>query len=210
MDRFLDRHDAGMRLAESLPPAKAQPLVLGLARGGLAVAQPVAEALGAPLDVFVARKLGAPRQEELAIGAIAPGGVTAINEALVRTLGITADQIKALVERERGELERRVKAYRGGSLPLDAAGREVILVDDGLATGYTAVAALRSLRSMSPERLIFAAPVCSETGARLVEQEADLVHCLIRSEDMGAVGAYYHDFRQLDDRDVERILAAKS
>lgn len=209
MDRFLDRHDAGMRLAESLPPAKSRPLVLGLARGGLAVAQPVAEALGAPLDVFVARKLGAPRQEELGIGAIAPGGVTAMNEELVRTLGITHEQLDRLIDRERRELGRRVEEYRADLPPLDVAGREVILVDDGLATGFTAVAALRSLRSMNPERLVFAAPVCSETGARLVEQEADFVHCLIRSEDMGAVGAYYHDFSQLDDRDVERILAAR-
>lgn len=157
--------------------------------------------------MFVARKLGAPNQPELGIGAIASGGVRAINENLKLRLDLTTEEVDAIAAIESVELERRVREYRGHSPEIDLGGKEVILVDDGLATGYTALAALRSLRQMNPQRLTVVAPVCSVPGANLIESEADEVHFLLRDERMESVASYYSRFDQLDDDDVHRILA---
>ena len=205
--RFRDRADAGRQLARRLRAAGlADPLVLGLPRGGVPVAYEVAVALGAPLDVFVARKVGAPGHEEYGVGAVAEGGAVVANRGALRALGISDERFAALAERERTELDRRVAAYRGGRPAPDPAGRDVVLVDDGLATGVTAEAALTALRAGGPRRLLLAAPVCApETAARLTGL-ADEVVCVAAPEEFVAVGQWYTDFAQTGDDEVIELL----
>ena len=204
---YRNRNDAGIRLADELcKKFKNNVLVLGLPRGGVPVAFPVAVALRAPLDVLVARKLGAPGQPELGIGAIAPGGVRVINQSLVHSLGITAGEIEVLVRNETAELNRRLIKYRGNRPFPEISGRTVILVDDGLATGFTAKAAIRSVRMQNPGRLIFAAPVCALDSAKKLESEVDELICLETPVDFGAVGYWYDDFSQTTDEEVLALL----
>ena len=205
--RFRDRVDAGRRLADKLRTQPLdEPVVFGLARGGVPVAYEVAEGLDAPLDVFVARKVGAPDQPELGIGAIAEGGGRVANSRALRAVGVSADEFEELVEREQVELDRRVHRYRGDRCLPDAHDRDVVLVDDGLATGVTAEAALRSLRMQMPHRLLMAVPTCApETGERL-RTVADDVFCLISPADFYAVGVWYEDFSQTTDDEVMNLL----
>lgn len=205
---FRDRQDAGDRLAERLNREHfTDPLVLALPRGGVPVGDVVASALGAPLQAFVARKLGAPGHPEFGIGAIAEGSDEVIVSDSAARLGLSAEEMANLAEEERPELERRVRLYRGGR-PLPAvAGRDVVLVDDGLATGVTAEAALRSLRRRSPRRLVLAAPVCAPSTARRLGELADDLVCLHMPEDFRAVGSWYQDFAQTTDDEVLDILS---
>lgn len=203
---FQDRRDAGRQLAPLLARYRDQdPVVLALPRGGVPVALPVAQALEAPLDVLVARKLGAPGHEELGIGAIA-AGATVLDHDAIRYLRVPEAYLARTIEREGLELTRREALYREGRPPVPVSGRTVIVVDDGLATGVTARAAVASLKSRQPARIIFAAPVCAhETAARL-RREADDVVCVSCPEDFQAVGLWYRDFRPTEDAEVLECL----
>jgi putative phosphoribosyl transferase len=203
---FEDRHDAGRQLAGLLGHYRQeQPIVLGLPRGGVIVAYEVARALNAPLDVLVVRKLGVPGAEELAMGAIAAGS-TLLNTDLVRRLGLSPSTVNAVVRRETEELQRREAMYRGARPPVDVRGRAVLVVDDGLATGATAQAAVRALRARAPRRIVFAAPVCSQDGAEALRAFADAVECLECPADMSAVGFSYRHFGATTDAEVIRCL----
>ena len=205
---FLDRADAGRKLAGALERFRSRnPVVLALPRGGVPVGLEVARALGAPLDVIDARKLGAPGHEELAVGAIAPGAVY-VDRLLVRRLGVSAAYLEQITTAEGRELERRERLYRSGRAPLDVEGRVVILVDDGLATGATARAAVASLRQRRPAQVILAVPVgAPETVARLREVADDVV-CLETPPDFRAVSLAYRDFSPTSDAEVVSCLAA--
>ncbi len=204
--RFHNREEAGDALAEILERfRKTSPYILGLPRGGVPVAARVAVHLGAPLDVWVARKLGAPLQPEFGFGAIAPDAEY-IDEHTVRMLGLSKADLQAVVERERQELHRRVALYRGGRPEPRLAGRTVILVDDGLATGVTARAALLSVRKQKPRAVVFAAPVCAVDSARALRNYADEVVCGYQPDVFRAVGLWYEYFGQTTDDEVLAIL----
>ena len=206
---FRDRFDAGRRLAPQLSGYAGRPdvLVLGLPRGGVPVAYEVAKALGAPLDVFLVRKLGVPGYEELAMGAVATGGVRVLNEPVARGLGIGADVIDTAAAREEQELARRELLYRGDAPPLEIQGHVVILVDDGLATGSTMHAAIRALRAMGPTGIVVAAPVGAPEACAQLRDEAEEVICAIAPPAFRAVGRWYEDFSQTTDEDVRQLLA---
>jgi predicted phosphoribosyltransferase len=207
--RLRDRRDAGRRLAERLKDyaGRDDVVVLGLPRGGVPVAFEVAEAIGAPLDVFVVRKLGVPGQEELAIGAIASGGTRVLNAKLAERIGLPAEWIEAIDAKERRELERRERAYRGDRPPPDVSGRTVILVDDGLATGSTMLAAVSALRAAAPERVVVAVPVADPRVCEVIGREADEAVCLLTPTPMHSVGEWYEDFSQTSDEEVRELLA---
>jgi len=204
---FQDRNDAGRRLAAQLTRYRDENLVvLALPRGGVVVGFEIARALHAPLDVLVARKLGAPGHEEFGIGAIAPGGVRVLDREAMHWLGISDTQLDAITARETVELERRRRLYRGDRPPLDLRAKTVILVDDGLATGVTARAAVESIRQQQPQFLVLAVPVCaSETAAALRSQVDDLV-CAAIPPNFRAVGLWYEDFAQVSDEEVIDLL----
>jgi predicted phosphoribosyltransferase len=210
VNAFDDRSQAGRLLAERLAAYADRPdvVVLGLPRGGVVVAYEVAAGLRAPLDVFLVRKLGVPGQEELAMGAIAAGGVRVLNQEVVEALGIPDALIDAVARQEQHELDRRAAAYRDGRPPIELAGRVVILVDDGLATGSTMHAAVRAARRHGPARLVVAVPVGAAATCREFAAEADEVECLRTPEPFHAVGLWYRDFRQTTDDEVRRLLAA--
>ncbi|HWH31013.1 MAG TPA: phosphoribosyltransferase family protein [Mycobacteriales bacterium] len=207
--RFADRTDAGRALGAAVRErlAAADAVVLGLPRGGVPVAAEVAAALQAPLDVFVVRKLGTPGHRELAMGAIASGGVRVMNDAVVRRLGVPPDAVERVAAEEQAELERREREYRGDRQPADVGGRTAVLVDDGLATGATVLAAVEAVRALGPERVVVAAPVGAPEACRRVAERADDVVCLLAPDGFGAVGAFYVDFAQTSDDEVRRLLA---
>jgi putative phosphoribosyl transferase len=205
---FKNRTEAGRKLAEKLARYAdgKNLLILALPRGGVPVAFEVAKALRAPLDVFVVRKLGVPGQEELAMGAIASGGVRVFNEEIIRNLGIFEDVIARVAANEQRELERREFAYRGGRASPVIAGQTVILVDDGLATGATMRAAVNAVKVQRPERLIVAVPTGTPDTCRLIGKMVDEIVCLITPMPFGGVGAWFHDFSQTSDREVQQLL----
>lgn len=209
---FLDRRDAGRRLAEKIAGYSHRPdvLVLALPRGGVPVAYEVARALNAPLDVFVVRKLGVPGYEELAMGAVATGGVRVLNNDIVEALGIPAPMIDAVAARERQELARRERLYRGGRPPPDVRGRTVILVDDGLATGATMHAAIEALRQQGPASIVVAVPTASPDTCEEMKKKADVVICAITPEPFHAVGRWYQEFSQTTDEEVRELLALQT
>lgn len=205
---YADRRAAGRTLAEELRQfAGTDVLVLALPRGGVPVAYEVARALRAPLDVFVVRKLGVPGHEEMAMGAIASGGVRVLEDDVVRMLEIPASAIEAAAAREQREIERRERAYRGGRPAPDVRDRTVVLVDDGLATGATMRAAVRALRRAAPRRIVAAVPVGSREACWLMRVEADVVVCAAEPEPFDAVGVWYDDFRATSDDEVRALLA---
>lgn len=209
--QFRDRGQAGRELGEHLHVLQEKgilpdPVVLALPRGGVAVAREVARALEAPLDVLVVRKIGAPFQEEFGIGAIAGDDPPLFDKRSLDRLGLSESDLADVVERERNELRRREERYRQGRPAPQLRGRTVILVDDGLATGSTARAALRAVRRQAPERVILAVPVASPRGADSMREEADDVVCLYRPSSFMAVGEWYEDFAQLTDDDVLEAL----
>ena len=210
MFRFKDRVQAGRQLAEKLLThgGEAGAIVLGLPRGGVVVAAEVAAKLGLPLDVFLVRKLGVPGYEELAMGAIASGGIRVLNEAVIRQTGVSAAAIEAATDREQQELVRRETAYRGNRPRLDVRGRTVIIVDDGLATGATMRAAVTALRRRGPGRIIVAVPVASREACDEFRVAVDEVVCAMTPAPFQAVGAWYEVFEQTTDGEVQRLLKA--
>ena len=206
--RFRDREHAGGLLAERLEQHGGKPdlLVLGLPRGGVPVAFEVARVLAAPLEVFVVRKLGVPGHEELAMGALASGGVRVLNEGIVAELGIDEAMIARAVAAENAELERRERAYRGERGPLEVNGCTVIVVDDGLATGSTMRAAALALRAQEPRELVVAVPVAAEQTCDEFRGEVDEVVCAFTPEPFQAVGLWYDDFSPTSDAEVRELL----
>lgn len=205
--RFRDRAEAGRRLAEIIVGlGLSDPVVLGLPRGGVPVAAEVVARVGGTLDVFVARKVGAPGHEELGIGAIAEGSDEVVLSAAAAATGIDRERIEALADRTGEELARRVRAYRGERRLPDIAGRDVVVVDDGLATGVTAEAALRALSSRGPRRLILAVPVAAQEALDRLGEIADHVVCVAAPAEFYAVGQWYDDFPQLTDEEVIELL----
>jgi predicted phosphoribosyltransferase len=207
-DRFRDRFEAGRRLATALEHYAGRPnlLVLALPRGGVPVGYEVASALPAPLDVMLVRKLGVPGHEELAMGAIASGGVRVISDDVVAALGIPDRAIATIAAHEEHELERRNQLYRGDRPPPDVRGKTVILVDDGLATGSTMRAAVAALKAQGPERLVVAVPVAAPETCEALSREVDEVVCARAPERFFAVGNWYVDFSQTSDAEVRGLL----
>ena len=205
---FVNRIDAGRKLAAQLKgyADRSDVVVFGLPRGGVPVAHEVAVALHLPLDVFVVRKLGVPGHEELAMGAIATGGVQVLNDDVVRMLNIPASVIDAVAERERNELQRRERIYRGDRPPTSVKGRTVILIDDGLATGSTMRAALAALRRQSPAKVVVAVPIGAAETCAAFQSEADETICAETPEPFYAVGVWYRDFSETTDEEVHDLL----
>lgn len=205
---FRDRVQAGQLLAAKLREESglAQPLVLALPRGGVPVAFEIAHDLQGDLDIFLVRKIGVPGQEELAVGAIASGGVRVINEALAEHLKISATTIDMLTVREQREIEHRERLYREGRASLPITNRNIILVDDGLATGATMLAAVRAVKQQNPKRIVVAVPVASTAACREFRRHVEEVVCLQTPEPFYAVGAWYQDFSQTTDEEVRELL----
>jgi putative phosphoribosyl transferase len=205
--RFADRQDAGRQLAERLLPLAAErPVVIALPRGGVPVAREVAMALDAPLDFLAVRKLGAPHNPEYGIGAVAEDGTRVVDPEAIAVLGIRNGTLDAIAARETVELRRRVSLYRGDRPALEVSGRTVIVVDDGVATGVTNLAALCALRQRGPRRLILAVPVCPPETARRLRENADEVICLQAPPRFLGVGQWYEDFSQVSDEEVLAVL----
>ena len=206
--RFRDRAHAGQLLAAELEEYSGRDdvSVLALPRGGFPVALEVARGLGAPLDVFPVRKLGVPGHEELAVGAIGPGGVRVTNPLVVAEARVGRDEIDAIAEVEARELERQERLYRGGRPPLELAGRTAILVDDGLATGASMRAAALAASARSPREVVVAVPVAAESTARELSREVDRIVCVLTPPRFLAVGAWYEDFGPVSDDEVRRVL----
>ena len=210
MVRFADRRDGGQQLAKALAHLRlVEPVVLALPRGGVPVGLEVAHALRAPLDVFVVRKIGAPGHKEYAIGAIAEGGTPIFDAAAVHALELARDQLEGLARVERAELDRRVRRYRGARPLPPLAGRDVVLVDDGLATGLTAEAAVRAVKEHEPRRVIVAVPACAPESRARLEQIADEVVCVIAPPEFHAVGQWYDHFDQTSDAEVAAALTER-
>lgn len=209
--RYRDRREGGRILAEHLRAYTGlkDGLVLALPRGGVPVGYEVARALRLPLDVFVVRKLGAPGQEELAIGAVASGGIRVLNEGIVTRLGLNEQDIEPIAERELEEVARREQLYRGAKGPLDVDRKTVILVDDGIATGASMNVAVQALRAGSPAKIIVAVPVAAVENCELLRCQADDVICPETPVNFSAVGQWYEDFRQTTDEEVAEMLGTR-
>jgi putative phosphoribosyl transferase len=206
--RFRDRVEAGRLLARRLSEYanRDDVIVLALPRGGVPVAYEVAKALDAPLDVFLVRKVGVPGYEELAMGAVATGGVLVLDERLIQRLGIGRDRLEQAVRAELRELERREEAYRGGRSPLHLEGKTVILVDDGLATGASMRAATEAVRRHNPARVVVAVPVAAEETCDQFREFVDEIVCEVTPRPFHAVGLWYEDFSQTSDEEVRELL----
>jgi len=204
---FADRQTAGRELARALlHHAGTNAIVLGLPRGGVPVADEVARVLGGTLDVWVVRKLGAPGEPELGMGAIAEGPAVVIDRELVRALGVSRAELFEVAHRELDEIQRRIERFRGGRNPPELSGRTVILVDDGIATGGSTRAAIRAIKKRHPARLVLAVPVASPGIVKSLGREVDEIVCLYQPEPLYAIGLWYEDFRQVPDEEVARIL----
>jgi predicted phosphoribosyltransferase len=206
--QFRDRRSAGERLAQLLAKYTGEDtLVFGLPRGGVVVADEIAKALNAPLDVWLVRKIGMPIQPELGMGALAEGAALVLDARIVRWSGATPADVQSIVHRKAAEIRRRAQLYRGNAAAADVHGKTVILVDDGIATGGTLRAAIRGARKRGATRVIVAAPVAAAEAAHILDAEADELVCLARPRHLNAVGAWYQDFRQLPEQEVLTILA---
>ena len=206
-ERFSDRRAAGRALAARLERLELEaPVVIALPRGGVPVAHEVAQALGAPLDIALVRKLGAPGQPELGVGALGEDGTMILDRVGIASLGISRDQIQGVVEHEAAELARRRRLYRGDRPPVDVDGRTVVLIDDGIATGVTAIAAARMLGERGATRTITAVPVCPASALGHLRDELGELICLQCPPRFGGVGAWYDDFTQTSDAEVVALL----
>jgi putative phosphoribosyl transferase len=205
---FHDRHEAGQLLAKELAALRGRKdvIVLGVPRGGVVVAYEVAKALGAPLDVYITRKIGAPYNPELAIGAVASDGTLVLDHDLIERIGVPDSYVQQETARQRQEIKRRLAAYRGSRPEADLQGKTVILVDDGVATGATTLASLRAIKARQPAQLILAVPVGPEDTIQVLSSEADQVVCLYTPDLFWAVGAFYSVFDQTPDAEVIQLL----
>jgi putative phosphoribosyl transferase len=206
--RFKDRTDAGQQLAKKLLHYKNAPntIVLGLPRGGVVTAYEISKVLELPLDIIVARKIGAPGNEELAIGALTEGGTTIFNHGLMESLGLTIYDLMPIIEKEKKEADRRFKLYRSGRGPLELKDKTVILVDDGIATGATMRAAIHSARTRGAKKIIVAVPVAPPGAIAKLKKEADEVICLYETDQFWGVGQFYDNFGQTSDDEVIEIM----
>jgi predicted phosphoribosyltransferase len=209
---FTDRTEAGRRLAAGLKKYadRKDVIVLGVPRGGVPVAFEVAESLAVPLDIFVLRKLGVPEHEELAFGAIASGGVRILDTEIVESLQLSDLDIELVTAAEKNELERRERAYRSGRPPLNVRGLTVIIVDDGIATGSSMLAAITALRQLKPARIVVAVPVAPSSTCLRLRREVDELVCVEQPENFFGVGQFYNDFSQTSDEQVKELLARAS
>ncbi|PKM47395.1 MAG: phosphoribosyltransferase [Firmicutes bacterium HGW-Firmicutes-8] len=208
---FENRKDAGEKLSRVLQKYKNEDtVILGIPRGGVVLAAEVAKNLGTPFDVIIPRKIGAPHNPEVAIGAVTQDGTVIKDEAMVQLLGISDNQIEILANKVAGEISRRVNAYRGGRPGLELAGKTVIVVDDGIATGFTVQAALKSVRNMDPRRLVLAVPVMPADTVRLLRDKVDELVYLHAPELFYAVGQFYMEFDQVSDQEVIELLSDQS
>jgi putative phosphoribosyl transferase len=207
---FRDRREAGRRLAERLRhyAGRDDVVVLALPRGGIPVGYEVTRELGAPLDVFVVRKLGLPGHPEFAMGAIASGGVAVLNQEVINAIGLPEDSLREVIAHEWQELARREHAYRQTERAPPVTGRTVILVDDGLATGSTMLAAIAALRKLKPARIVVAVPVAAPETCEAVGEHVDEIVCAETPEPFRAVGLWYEDFSQTSDEEVQQLLSA--
>ncbi len=206
---FQDRREAGSLLAQKLKRfIHKQPYLLALPRGGVEVGYEIAKHLKIPLDVIISRKIAAPFNPEFALGAISEGNVREIDHDALLRWGVSEKEIERVIDREKQEMARRIQLYRGGKKLSSMKGKTIILVDDGLATGYTALAGLKSIRSLQPHRLIFAAPVCARQNLKKLSKYTDDIICLIIPDDLRAVGNYYSQFEQTSDNEVLRWLSS--
>lgn len=205
---FKNRQDAGKQLAKLLSDYAddSNSIVLGMPRGGVVVAAEIAKAFHLPLDVMIARKIGAPGQSEFAIGAIAPGGIVMLDETYIQMYGLSESAIQNMIADEKEELERRIHVYCGDKGLPNLNGKTVILVDDGIATGRTALAAVRAVRAMKPSQIILAAGVCAADSAEKLKPEVDKLICIACPHDFYAVGAWYENFDQTTDDEVIQLL----
>jgi putative phosphoribosyl transferase len=211
-ERFRDRVEAGQLLGRAVAERvsdRSNLIVLALPRGGVPVAYEVARALGVPMDVFIVRKLGVPGHEELAMGAIASGGIRVMNEDVLRYVPVSKIAIEAVSARERVELARRERSYRGSKPPLDVSSKSVVVVDDGLATGSTMRAAVRALSQEKAGAIIVAVPVAARETCEELSREVDDIVCLRTPDPFQAVGLWYDDFSQTTDEEVHKLLAAR-
>lgn len=208
MNRYLDRYSAGKVLAEALKTYanRKDVIVLALPRGGVPVGFEIAKALSVPLDVFIVRKLGVPGHEELAMGALAMGGITVFNEELLQDLKIPQRSINKVIEMEQQELNRRVSVYRDDKPYPDLTGKMIILVDDGIATGATMRAAISALRQLKPKNIVIAVPVAELTTCEKMAKNVDQLVCPLKPTDFYAVGQWYEDFSQTTDDEVRELL----
>jgi len=206
--RFRDRQEAGQLLAQALAFLKGEKdvIVLGIPRGGVVVAAEVAWAIGAPLDVYITRKIGAPYNPELAIGAIASSGDVVLDKALMTSLGVSPEYVQDETERQRREIERRLRKYRGNRPAQKLEGKTILLVDDGIATGATTLAAIRALKKQKPAELFLAVPVGPPDTVARLREEVDKLVCLETPHRFWAVGAFYVVFDQTSDEEVVRLL----
>ena len=206
--RFRDRQEAGQLLAQALIflKGKKDVIILGIPRGGVVVAAEVARAIGAPLDVYIARKIGAPYNPELAIGAIASSGDVVLDDGLIGSLGVSPEYVQDETERQRGEIERRLKKYRRNRPAQKLEGKTILLIDDGIATGATTLAAIRALKKRRPAELILAVPVGPPDAVARLREEVDKLVCLDTPQLFWAVGACYVVFDQISDEEVVRLL----
>lgn len=206
-NQFKNREEAGKTLAKALLEYKGKnPLVLAIPRGGVVIAYEVAKALSAPLDLIIPRKIGAPGNPELAIGAVTEDGTTVLNQSVVESLMVSKEYIELAKEEQIKEIKRRVKVYRGGSAPHDLEGKTVILVDDGIATGATVKAAINSIRKKRPRTIVVASPVGPPETVEELKKYADKIVCPVVYEPFFAIGQFYEDFSQVSDEEVTRLM----
>lgn len=204
---FKNRQEAGQQLAEKLTKyAKDKPIVVALPRGGVVLGYEVAKKLKAPLDILVARKIGAPLHPEFGIGAIAPNGIFILNTDLIKSFGITESELKKVIKTQTKEMTRRVELYRQDLPLIDLKNRTVIVIDDGLATGVTTQAAILSIKQMSPKKIILAVPISPPDTANKFRKKVDEFLCLLEPAGFYAVGAYYEDFEQVTDDEVISLI----
>lgn len=208
MEKYTDRYQAGQLLAKHLQAYAhhADAIVLALPRGGVPVGYEIAQALGIPLDILIVRKLGVPGHEELAMGAIASGGAIVYNQDIIRSIGISEQAIQRVIQSEQAELSRRETAYRHDQPFPAVTGKTIILVDDGIATGSTMLAAIKALRQQTPARIVIAVPVAARDTVQEMKAYADDLICPLKPVDLHAVGLWYEDFSQTTDEEVSRLL----